>query len=91
MKDKLDLIEATLEHANYFKLNHIVKAEIVEALTALAELRDMVEENGRLRKALEKAQCWFDKALQGNIMSAPDAGVVKRKIDEALEGGHKDD
>lgn len=46
--------------------------------------RQMQDINQELLGALKRAYKWFEKAINGNIMDAPDAGLIMRKIKQAI-------
>ena len=60
---------------------------IAQAANARPAIEAMYAQNKRLREANKAALDWFSVAMKGDIMAAPDAGLIMRKLQQALKGG----
>lgn len=54
------------------------------AATDPQTVRGLIDEIERKDSAIKDTLSWFEQAMRGNIMSAPDAGLIMRKLNEAL-------
>jgi hypothetical protein len=73
-------IEALIRRDAYFMPLPILTEKDRNAIEA------MYAQNKRLREVNKAALDWFSVAMKGDIMAAPDAGLIMRKLQQALKG-----